>query len=399
MNARIDTLIAYPFQRLATLTGAITGNSTHAPVAWSLGEPRHPTPALVVDALADPELLAADLQRYPGTRGGDELRTVISAWLQRRYGCSVDPEREILPVNGTREALFAFAQAVTSSTGDGLVLMPVPFYQIYEGAALLAGHEPYYIPCRKEHGYKPAFDEVPEAVWDRCELLYICSPGNPTGAVLSSAELKRLLELAQRHDFVIAADECYSEIHFGTPPPGLLQVAAENGLDGYQRCVVFNSLSKRSNAPGLRSGFVAGDAAILARFLQYRTYHGSAMPLHTQRASVAAWSDEAHVEENRAAYKAKFDAVVPTLETVLGCGYPDAGFFLWAETPSDDCAFTVELLKHCNVRVLPGSYLGRDASVSGGDNPGKQHVRIALVEPLELCVEAAERVSAWLAAR
>ncbi|MCK5383036.1 MAG: succinyldiaminopimelate transaminase, partial [Gammaproteobacteria bacterium] len=301
----------------------------------------------------------------------------------------------ILPVNGTREALFAFAQCVVDPTTNPLVLMPNPFYQIYEGAALLSGAEPWFMNTTRENGYRPDFSTVPETVWQRCQLVYICTPGNPTGAVLSIAELQQLIGLADQHDFVIASDECYSEIYpeSATPPAGLLQAAAEMGRDNYSRCMVFHSLSKRSNAPGLRSGFVAGDAELIKHFLRYRTYQGCAMPPATQAASISAWQDEDHVAENRTLYTRKFAAVLDILSPVLDVSMPDAGFYLWPQTPVDDAEFALGLLTQQNVAVLPGSYLSRSAA---GVNPGSNHVRMALVAPLEDCIAAAERIKTYI---
>ena len=329
MNPRLETLQTYPFQRLTALKVGVTGNPAYPHVAWSLGEPKHAPPKFVVSALTEPDALTRDLQAYPPTRGSDDLRSAISSWLAKRFHCQADPDRHVLPVNGTREALFAFAQAMLGDNRGTRVMMPVPFYQIYEGAALLAGAAPHYLPCPSDNGYLPDFDSVTDAEWAQCALLYICSPGNPTGSVIDLAGLERLIELAHRFDFIIAADECYSEIYANAPPPGLLEAASRCGNDHFGRCVVFHSLSKRSNLPGLRSGFVAGDANLLEKFLLYRTYHGSAMALHTQRASAAAWRDEQHVADNRAIYSAKFEAVLPILEPVLDVRMPDAAFYLW----------------------------------------------------------------------
>jgi N-succinyldiaminopimelate aminotransferase len=330
-----------------------------------------------------------------------ELRTAIAEWLVRRFGLpenSLDPERQVLPVNGTREALFAFAQCIVNPVSDALVLMPNPFYQIYEGAALLAGATPWFLNTTRETALLPDFDAVPEAVWKRCQLVYICTPGNPTGAVMPTTALQQLIELADRHDFVIASDECYSEIYREgtTPPAGLLQAAAELGQTDYRRCVVFHSLSKRSNAPGLRSGFVAGDAAIMKDFLRYRTYHGCAMPPATQSASIRAWQDEAHVARNRALYTAKFNAVLELLAPLLEVQLPDAGFYLWAHTPVADTDFARNLRAQQNVIVLPGSFLSRTAA---GINPGENHVRMALVAPIEDCIEAAARIKSYIVSR
>jgi N-succinyldiaminopimelate aminotransferase len=391
MNPDLDKLQPYPFERLNRLKAGIDPPALPH-IALSIGEPKHATPELIKAALRSH--LAPGLSSYPLSRGIPALREAIAAWLTRRFGLpehSIDPERHVLPAAGTREALFAFAQAVVDRSRQAVVVMPNPFYQIYEGAALLAGATPHFIPCRRENGYLPDFDAVPAAVWDRCQLLYLCSPGNPSGAVIPLDRLERLIELAERHDFVIASDECYSEIYFDAapPPPGLLQAAAAIGNTEYRRCVVFHSLSKRSNAPGLRSGFVAGDAAVLAAFLRYRTYHGCALPLHHQQASIAAWQDEAHVQENRRLYGAKFDAVLAVLDGCLDVARPDAGFYLWPRVPGSDEDFARELFAGHNVTVLPGSYLSREVE---GSNPGAGHVRMALVAPLEECVEAARRI-------
>ncbi len=334
------------------------------------------------------------LAKYPATAGLPELRQAIAGWLTRRFKLeSVDADHQVLPVNGTREALFAFAQALLDRRRDPLVLMPNPFYQIYEGAALLGGGEPVYLPCTQASGLQPDFDAVDEDVWRRTQLLFICTPGNPTGAVLTKAQLKALIQLADKYDFVIASDECYSEIYRDQAPPGLLQACAELGRHDYRRCVVFHSLSKRSNLPGLRSGFVAGDADILARFLRYRTYHGCAMPVHHQLASVAAWNDEAHVQDNRDFYNAKFDAVLDILGEPLKVSAPDAGFYLWPKTPVDDETFARRLKAEENVTVLPGRYLSRAVD---GRNPGKNRVRLALVAELDQCIEGARRIRALI---
>jgi N-succinyldiaminopimelate aminotransferase len=326
------------------------------------------------------------------------LRETIADWLVERFRLragGIDPETQVLPVNGTREALFAFAQAVVDRARAPLVLSPNPFYQIYEGAALLAGAEPHFLACSADNGYRPDFEAVDEATWERCQLIYLCSPGNPTGAVIPQEQLQKLIELAQRHDFVIASDECYSELYFdeSAPPVGLLQAAAAMGHDDFRRCVVFHSLSKRSNAPGLRSGFVAGDAGILGQFLHYRTYHGCAMPLQHQHASIAAWRDERHVRANRDLYREKFDAVLSILQPVMQVQRPDAGFYLWPRTPGGDEEFARGLFERQHVTVLPGSYLSREA---GGTNPGTGHVRMALVATPEECVEAAQRIREYM---
>ena len=396
MNPDLSRLQPYPFERLARLFAGLTVPAGLTPIALSIGEPRHATPGFITEEIITH---LHGLAQYPTTRGRAELREAIAAWLTRRFrlpATSLDPEQHILPVNGTREALFAFAQCVLDRTADPVVLMPNPFYQIYEGAALLGGAEPWFLNTTAATGYRPDFDSVPAAVWSRCQLVYICTPGNPTGAVMGIPELQHLIQLADRHEFVIASDECYSEIYpdEAAPPPGLLQAAATMGRDDLRRCLVFHSLSKRSNAPGMRSGFVAGDARLIRDFLRYRTYHGCAMPPATQAASIRAWQDEQHVIDNRTRYREKFTAVLDILSPVLAVRRPDAGFYLWAETPADDCVFASDLLTQQNVSVLPGSYLSRRAA---GSNPGENHVRMALVAPLEDCSEAAQRIKSYLA--
>lgn len=367
MNPLLAKLRPYPFERLRALTGG-----KPAEINLSIGEPKHPTPQLLKDALAG----ALDgLAAYPATAGTPALRQAISAWLARRYGIPApDPDTQVLPVNGSREALFAFAQAVIDPTRPAKVVCPNPFYQIYEGAALLAGAAPVY---------------GTPGDWSGVQLLYVCSPANPTGKVLGLDDWRRLFELSDRHGFIIASDECYSEIYFDAPPLGGLEAARKLGRD-FRRLVVFSSLSKRSNAPGMRSGFVAGDAGLLKAFLLYRTYHGSAMSLAVQKASIAAWGDEAHVAENRRLYAEKFSAVLPL---VPGAEMPQGGFYLWLRTPIDDAEFTRRLHAEYNLLVLPGSYLGRDVD---GANPGRNRVRIALVAPLAECVEAAKRLAKFM---
>jgi N-succinyldiaminopimelate aminotransferase len=397
MNPNLFRLQPYPFEKLASLIAGITPPSDKSPIALSLGEPTHPAPSFLVEEIITH---LHGVSAYPTTRGTPALRRTVSEWLVRRFGLkpdSVDADRHVLPVNGTREALFALAQCMVDPRTEPVVMMPNPFYQIYEGAALLAGAEPYYVNCTAETGFLPDFDAVPQHVWKRCQLLYLCSPGNPTGAVLDTAALQGLIEIAEEHEFIIAADECYSEIYReeARPPPGLLAAAAAMGNEDFRRCIVFHSLSKRSSVPGLRSGFVAGDAALIAQFLRYRTYHGCAMPLHTQAASVAAWADERHVAVNRRAYQEKFAAALGILQPVLEAYVPAGAFYLWPETPVDDREFTRALYARENVSVLPGSYLARTAH---DINPGRQRVRIALVAPLDECAEAAWRLRNFLAA-
>ena len=393
MNPWLDALLPYPFERLDALKRGIVP-ATEAPhAALQIGEPKHAPPAFVLEALADGDILRMGIGTYPPTRGGAPLRAAIAAWLGRRFGARVDPETQVLPVNGTREALFSFGQAVLSGTPSARVLLPNPCYQTYEGAALLRGAQPGYVPCG--HDGLPDFDAIDDATWRATELVYTCSPGNPTGAVLPETALRRLIERAHRFDFVIAADECYSEIYRAedAPPAGLLQAAAAMGLDDFHRCMVFHSLSKRSNLPGLRSGFVAGDAAVIERYFLYRTYHGCAMPAHVQAASALAWGDEAHVRANRAAYRAKFDATLSILADVLPVEAPEAAFYLWPAVPGGDETFARELFAAQNVTVMPGSYLGRG---DGAANPGAGRVRIALVGETDACVDAARRIRAFV---
>lgn len=389
MNPNLNKLQPYPFQRLRDLFHDITPNAQFHPINLSIGEPKHATPPVITQALVDN---LAGLANYPTTAGIPPLREAISAWLSRRYGIpALDPQKAIIPVNGSREALFAFAQAVIDSTRPApIVVCPNPFYQIYEGAAFLAGAEPYFLNTLPENGYTMDFASVPEAIWQRTQLIYLCSPGNPTGKVMRLDQWQQIFELSDRYSFVIAADECYSEIHFdeAQPPLGALQAAHQLGRD-YTRLVVFSSLSKRSNVPGMRSGFVAGDANILEKFLLYRTYHGCAMSPAVQAASIAAWNDEAHVVENRRLYAEKFRVVTPMLQNTLEVAMPDAAFYLWARSPLPDTELAVRLYRDFNVTVLPGSYLAREAH---GLNPGKDFIRLALVAPLEECVEAAKRI-------
>lgn len=390
MNTDLQQLQPYPFEKLAALKAGIVPPALPH-IALSIGEPKHAAPAFVRDALVRN---LQHLSTYPSTKGIPELRGAIAQWAQRRFDLArLDAEREVLPVNGTREALFAFAQAVVErdAARKPLVVCPNPFYQIYEGAAYLAGAEPYFLDCIAANGFVPDLDAVPAEVWERCQLLFLCSPGNPTGAVLDAAYLQKVIALADRYDFVVASDECYSEIYFDErqPPLGLLEVCQRMGRTDYRRCVVFHSLSKRSNVPGLRSGFVAGDAQILERFLLYRTYHGCAMPVQHQWASIEAWNDEQHVRENRELYRRKFDAVLDILGDSLDVQRPQAAFYLWAGTPIDDTEFARRLFAEQHVTVLPGQYLAR-ATASG--NPGAGRVRMALVAGFDECVEAAQRI-------
>lgn len=390
MNPDLARLQPYPFERIRALLDGITPPALPM-VSLAMGEPKHPTPDFIHKAIkANLEGLA----NYPLTKGNLGLREAIAGWLTRRFQLpvgSVDAERHILPVNGTREALFAFAQTVVKRSADASVVMPNPFYQIYEGAALLAGAQPVFLNCTQENGFIPDFAAVAPEVWQRCQLLYICSPGNPTGAVMPLETLQQVLRLAEQYDFIVASDECYSELYVDEtqPPAGLLQAAAQMGNTAWKRCVVFHSLSKRSNAPGMRSGFVAGDADVLQQFLLFRTYHGCAMPPPFQAASTAAWNDEAHVLLNRELYRQKFTAVMEILAPVMAVEMPAAGFYLWPKTPVDDATFTRELFARAHVNVVPGSYLSREAD---GLNPGAGRVRLALVASLEACIEAAGRI-------
>ncbi|MFY1667023.1 succinyldiaminopimelate transaminase [Pseudomonas sp. Pseu.R1] len=398
MNNALQQLQPYPFEKLRALLGSVTPNPDKRPIALSIGEPKHTSPEFVAKALADN---LDKMAVYPTTAGIPALREAIAGWCERRFSVPqgwLDAGKHVLPVNGTREALFAFTQTVVNRSDDGLVVSPNPFYQIYEGAAFLAGAKPHYLPCLVEHGFNPDFDAVPADIWKRCQILFLCSPGNPTGALIPLETLKKLIALADEHDFVIAADECYSELYFdeGTPPPGLLTACAELGREDFKRCVVFHSLSKRSNLPGLRSGFVAGDAEILKGFLLYRTYHGCAMPVQTQLASIAAWNDEAHVRANRDLYREKFDAVLEILSPVMDVQRPDGSFYLWPNVGSDDAAFCRDLFEAEHVTVVPGSYLSRDVD---GANPGAGRVRMALVASLSECVEAAERIRNFVKTR
>jgi len=391
MNPHIAALHAYPFQKLATLKAGVVPPTGLAHIAMSIGEPQHAPPAFVLDAL---RAHLGELGSYPSTLGLPALRAAAARWLERRFGLGhgkVDSETMVLPVNGTREALFAFVQASIDSRRPALVAMPNPFYQIYEGAALLAGASPYFMNTTAASGYLPDLDAVPAGVWDDVQLLVLCSPGNPTGAVMPADYLARALALAERHDFVIAADECYADLWLdeAQPPPSLLAAALATGRDQYQRCVVFHSLSKRSSVPGLRSGFVAGDPQLMQAFLQYRTYHGCAMPVPTQHASIAAWNDDAHAAANRALYREKFALTLPILAPVLDVTVPAGGFYLWPDVREDDVRFTRELFAAQNVTILPGTYLAREAQ---GMNPGAGRVRISLVPDAAACVEAARRI-------
>jgi len=389
MNPFLQRLQPYPFERLKQLFATVTPSANHAPISLGIGEPRHATPQLVLDALASS---TAALSSYPATAGIPALRQSCANWVQRRYGLTLNPDNQILPINGSREALFAFAQTVLDGSKVGAtVVCPNPFYQIYEGAALLAGAQAFYAPSDPALNFNVDWGKVPEAVWKNTQLLFVCSPGNPTGSVMPLEDWKTLFELSDRYGFVIASDECYSEIYFREEPPlGGLEASYKLGRTDYKNLVAFTSLSKRSNVPGMRSGFVAGDVDLLKQFLLYRTYHGSAMSGMVQAASIAAWNDEAHVVANRDMYRQKFAAVTPLLAQVLDVKLPDAAFYLWAAVPGgDDQAFARDLLAQYNVTVLPGSFLARE---SQGFNPGAGRIRMALVAETQECMQAAQRI-------
>jgi N-succinyldiaminopimelate aminotransferase len=409
MTPNLKYLHPYPFEKLAQLKAGIVPPADKSAIVLSIGEPTHTTPAFIEEALLNH---ISGLSNYPTTKGIVELRRAIADWLAQRFqipSADLNPETQILPVSGTREALFSFAQFLIDPSTKPLVIMPNPFYQIYEGAALLAGAEPYFLNTQAESGYLPDFDAVPADIWQRCQLIYICSPGNPSGAVMSAADHKKLINLAEQYDFVIASDECYSELYDDeqNPPAGLLETAYHMGHQDFKRCVVFHSLSKRSNAPGLRSGFVAGDAELLNQYFQYRTYQGCAMPLPTQHASIKAWQDEAHVIENRRLYREKFAAFIAILADVCSINQPAAGFYVWLKIPQpsaspfdkgglrgiSDTDFAQQLFANENITVLPGSFLSREFQ---GLNPGVNHVRIALVAPLDDCITAAHRIKNFL---
>ncbi len=394
MNPNLAKLQPYPFERLRLLFKDITPDARYTSINLGIGEPKHPTPEFIRQTLIQN---LSGLASYPATAGTAELREAIAAWARRRYQLTaLDALTRVLPVNGSREALFALAQMVIDpGRGDALVICPNPFYQIYEGAALLAGASPYYVNALPEQGFNVDYAGVPEEVLARTQLVYACSPGNPTGKVMDLAQWRVLFELSDRHGFVIASDECYSEIYpdEGKPPLGALDAAQQLGRMDYARLIVFSSLSKRSNVPGMRTGFVAGDAALIRAFLRYRTYHGSAMGLPVQAASVAAWGDEAHVVENRRLYAQKFSAVRPLLQAPLVTSVPEGGFYFWSRTPVDDEQFAAALYREYNVTVLPGSYLARMAH---GRNPGSNYVRMALVAPLAECLEAAQRINQFV---
>ncbi len=395
MNPDLTQLHRYPFEKLNQLKHGITPPAHLDHIALSIGEPKHSAPHFVTENLIAHTHL---LSNYPLTRGSDALREAFSSWLNKRFDLAskINAGTQVLPVNGTREALFAFAQCIVDrNQSNASVLMPNPFYQIYEGAALLAGAQPVYMNCTEDNGFLPDLENISEQQWKDCQMIYICTPGNPTGAVMSNEYLQQLITLAQKYDFIIASDECYSEIYAdeNNPPPGLLSAADAMGLADYNNCVVFHSLSKRSNLPGLRSGFVAGDAEIMKKFLLYRTYHGCAMPPATQSASIAAWQDEQHVIENRNQYRKKFDAVISALSGTLRPVQPDAGFYFWVKTPQSDTEFAQQLFATQNLTVLPGQFLSRS---SAEINPGEHYVRMALVAPLDECQDAAQRINQFM---
>ena len=389
MNPLLQRLQPYPFERLKQLFSTVSPSAKYPPISLGIGEPRHATPQLVLEALA---ASTEALSSYPATAGLPALRQSCANWVQRRYGLALNPDNQILPINGSREALFAFAQTVVDGSKTGAtVVCPNPFYQIYEGAALLAGAQAFYAPSDPALNFNVDWGKVPDEVWKNTQLLFVCSPGNPTGSVMPLEDWKTLFELSDRYGFVIASDECYSEIYFREEPPlGGLEASYKLGRTDYKNLVAFTSLSKRSNVPGMRSGFVSGDANLLKKFLLYRTYHGSAMSGMVQAASIAAWDDEVHVVANRDMYRQKFAAVTPVLAKVLDVKLPDAGFYLWAGVPGgDDQAFARDLLAQYNVTVLPGSFLARE---SQGFNPGAGRIRMALVAETQECMQAAQRI-------
>lgn len=387
-NPHLHKLQPYPFEKLRRLLEGAQPPASLPHIALSIGEPKHPAPPFALQSLFDN---ANTYGQYPASKGIPALRHAIAQWLETRFHLpKVDPETQIIPLQGTREGLFAIAQALVEPRPGTTIVMPNPFYQIYEGAALLAGAEPYFANATAASGYLADYDSVPEHVWQNCQMLYLCTPGNPSGAVINAEQMWHLITLADRYDFTIISDECYSEIYLGdTLPVGILEVCAQHGRHDFKRCLAFHSLSKRSNLAGLRSGFVAGDADLLEQFMLYRTYHGCALPVPSQMASALTWADETHVTANRDAYREKFAAVAPMLAEVMPVRVPEASFFLWLETPISDEQFCRELYEQQHVTVLPGSYLARDTDRG---NPGADHVRIALVADLDQCIEAAQRL-------
>lgn len=391
MNPLIHSLHPYPFQKLADLLASIEPNPALSLIKLTIGEPQHEAPSIVLQTLKDS---LDGVSKYPATKGEAGLRNAIADWAKRRFNVTkLDPETQVIPVTGTREALFAITQALVGKKEQPLVVSPNPFYQIYEGAGILAGAELHYLPCDASNHYKIDYQAVSDDVWQRCELVFVCSPNNPAGSVTTLEEYEFLINKAKQFDFAIIADECYSEIYFDEKPLGLLDACIQLGNDDFENCLIFQSLSKRSNLPGLRSGFVAGDANLLKPFLLYRTYHGCAMPVHHQHASITAWNDEAHVANNRTIYQRKFDQVLDILSPVMNVSKPEAGFYLWPQLPMNDEEFCIKLYQEESVLVLPGSYLGRDVD---GHNPGQHHVRMALVAEESECVEAAQRIARFM---
>jgi len=391
VNSLLDQLHPYPFEKLNAFIKDINPPEDLDLISLALGEPKHRAPDFIIERYGDIEAIAQSFGTYPPTKGLPELREAIASFVTRRNNLNraIDPNTQVLPVNGTREALFAIAQTVVDGASNQITLMPNPFYQIYEGAAILAGSTPRYIPCSESNGFNPDFSGVSDDEWRRCSLVYICTPGNPSGAVMSIADLQLLIKKSDEFDFVIASDECYSEIYASSPPPGLLEAASAMGRDDYKNCIALNSLSKRSNLPGLRSGYACGDAVILQRFLLYRTYHGSAMAIQNQWVSTLAWQDEAHVISNRKLYTEKYEVFMSILENVWPMKRPEASFYLWPKVPIADDEFAKKLLSYANVKVLPGRYLSREVD---GENPGEGRVRLALVASVDECAKAANRI-------
>ena len=390
-NPNLSKLMAYPFERLNNLLAPLTPNSNFTPISLSIGEPKHQPPDFALEILSDQEKVRALLATYPSTKGTTKLRQSISTWLKSRFSVEVDYETEILPVNGTREALFSFAQAVISDKTNPIVIMPNPFYQIYEGAALLAGASTFFCSSFETNNYLQDFESIPSETWRNTELIYICSPANPTGKSLSDGQIEKLIDLAHQYDFTIASDECYSEIYSSShnKPNSLLKISENIGNKSFEKCIIFHSLSKRSNLPGLRSGFVAGDSNLLKQYFLYRTYHGCAMAGHAQEISALAWSDESHVDENRDKYTEKFSVVEEILKDHYKLYRPEGGFYHWIKTPIDDQQFAARLMETHNVKVMPGSFLSRE---DNGEDPGLDHIRVAWVSEKEECIEAARRL-------
>jgi N-succinyldiaminopimelate aminotransferase len=390
-NPNLSKLMAYPFERLNNLLAPLTPNSNFTPISLSIGEPKHQPPDFALEILSDQEKVRALLATYPSTKGTTKLRQSISTWLKSRFSLEVDYETEILPVNGTREALFSFAQAVISDKTNPIVIMPNPFYQIYEGAALLAGASTFFCSSFETNNYLQDFESIPSETWRNTELIYICSPANPTGKSLSDGQIEKLIDLAHQYDFTIASDECYSEIYSSShnKPNSLLKISENIGNKSFEKCIIFHSLSKRSNLPGLRSGFVAGDSNLLKQYFLYRTYHGCAMAGHAQEISALAWSDESHVDENRDKYTEKFSVVEEILKDHYKLYRPEGGFYHWIKTPIDDQQFAARLMETQNVKVMPGSFLSRE---DNGEDPGLDHIRVAWVSEKEECIEAARRL-------